>query len=296
MLDAEHCHRILRESFPELDLRGVRYFAQGWDYELWEVNEELLFRFPMREACVAPLQKEIRLLPELADALSVAVPWPEYVSEGCDEFALPFYGYRKLAGVPLSEAALTETQRRDIARELGRFLSQLHRFTIDRAQALDVPCFSAKGWRARYRTFRDRGDREVAPLLSPDERATVAEFWRLFLENDAYFQFSPTLIHGDLDDAHVLVDAKTGQLTGIIDFGDAMVGDPALDFAGFEGAFRAALLGSYELPVDATLERRADVYRQQISPYNAVFYGLEIGDPEWVRRGLDALVKGVLTR
>ena len=36
-----------------------------------------------------------------------------------------------------------------------------------------------------------------------------------------------TLIHGDLGAEHVFVDA--GRITGIIDWGDAAIGDPALD-------------------------------------------------------------------
>ena len=90
MLDEERCRRILVESFPEFDVRSVQYFAQGWDYELWEVacvaDDELLFRFPLRPECAAPLRIEARLLTALADALSVLVPRPLYVSEGCTAF------------------------------------------------------------------------------------------------------------------------------------------------------------------------------------------------------------------
>jgi aminoglycoside phosphotransferase (APT) family kinase protein len=36
-----------------------------------------------------------------------------------------------------------------------------------------------------------------------------------------------TLIHGDLGAEHVFVDA--GRITGVIDWGDAAIGDPAVD-------------------------------------------------------------------
>jgi aminoglycoside phosphotransferase (APT) family kinase protein len=38
------------------------------------------------------------------------------------------------------------------------------------------------------------------------------------------------MVHGDIDDHHVLLDRRTAKL-GIIDFGDAALGDPAADFA-----------------------------------------------------------------
>ena len=104
--------------------------------------------------------------------------------------------------------------------------------------------------------------------------------------------FQPALIHRDLDDAHVLVDAEHGQITGVIDFGDVCVGDPALDFAGREGAFRAHMLQSYGLPLDETFGERPDLYRR-ISPFHAMLYGLEMGDSGWVRRGVEAIWQGL---
>ncbi|MBI4571647.1 MAG: hypothetical protein HY723_06815 [Chloroflexi bacterium] len=69
MLDEARCRLAIAEGFPQLDLRSVRYFAGGWDYELWEVNGELLFRFPLREECAGPLEREARLLAAIAGAL-----------------------------------------------------------------------------------------------------------------------------------------------------------------------------------------------------------------------------------
>ena len=40
---------------------------------------------------------------------------------------------------------------------------------------------------------------------------------------------------GDLVRDHLLVDEHTGHLTGIIDFSDVALGDPAQDFLGFWG-------------------------------------------------------------
>lgn len=289
MLDAERCRRTIAETFPDLIVQSARYFAAGWDYELWEVNGDLLFRFPLRPACAAPLRIEARLLPTLADALSTPVPKPLYVSDGCDAFPLPFFGYRRLAGTPLHQAALSDHALRAVARQLGGFLTELHSFSTERAAALGVPAYTAEKWRDHYSGFRNEVRQKVLPLLERNEADAVEAFWQEFLGCDRHFRFSPVLIHGDLDAAHILVDLERARITGIIDFGDARVGDPALDFAGCEGAFRAELLASYELPLDETIGERADIYRHNISPFHAVLYGLEIGDPTWVRRGVEAV-------
>lgn len=296
MLDARRCRRILRESFPELEVRSVRYFARGWDYELWEVNGDLLFRFPLRPACAAPLQIEARLLPALAEALSTPVPNPLYVSDGCAAFPLPFFGYRKLDGAPLEQAALSDDARQAVARQLGRFLTELHGFPPERAAALGVPAYTTMTWRDQYRRFRNEVRQKVLPLLTRDEAKAVESFWQEFLEDDRNFRFRPVLIHGDLDDAHVLVDVERVHITGIIDFGDARVGDPALDFAGCQGAFRADALAAYKVSKSESLWERADIYREKISPFHAALYGLEIGDPTWVRRGVEAVREELVGR
>jgi aminoglycoside 2''-phosphotransferase len=93
------------------------------------------------------------------------------------------------------------------------------------------------------------------------------------------------LIHADLGMEHVLVDATTTAVTGVIDFGDACVGDPALDFAGMPQVLRKDALRSYGGPQDETLAERADVCRQ-IGPFHDVLYGLHIAEQAHIAAGL----------
>lgn len=62
-----------------------------------------------------------------------------------------------------------------------------------------------------------------------------------------------SFIHNDICPDHLLVDQDTGRLTGLIDFTDAMVGDPVLDFVGLIGicgrAFIEQVLASYDRPL-----------------------------------------------
>ena len=195
--------------------------------------------------------------------------------------------------MPLVEAQPGDETLLAIAGQLGRFLTELHGFPIERAAALGVAVHTAESWRQRYVTLRDRVRADVYPLLKDDETERIEAFWEGFFGNEEHVQFKPALIHSDLDDAHVLVDAERGRITGVIDFGDACAGDPALDFAGFAGPFRDATLQRYELPRDGTFEERPDIYRR-ISPFHAVLFGLDIaGDPGWVQRGLEAVRAGL---
>ena len=285
MLDEEEFRSVVAECAPELTLTSARRFGEGWDYELWEANGELLFRFPKRAECAEALVIEAKLLRELAPALDTPVPEPVHVSNGVDAFPMPFFSYRYLPGESLGKAS---DAGGSVAAETGRFLSELHRFPPKRATELGVRTFTAESWRDEYAAFRERTDKEVTCLLSPDEQQIVKAFWDGFLNDDRSFQFQTVLIHADLGMEHLLVDGNRKRLLGVIDFGDARVGDPALDFVVFTGAFGGAVRATYDGAVDETFMYRAGVYLQ-IGPFHEVIYGQETNQPEFVSSGLEGV-------
>jgi aminoglycoside 2''-phosphotransferase len=61
-------------------------------------------------------------------------------------------------------------------------------------------------------------------------------------------------LHGDFGPANIIVDPASGRLVGVIDWGNAEIGDPAGEFAYlvlWQGwRFMHAVLSAYELPVD----------------------------------------------
>ena len=66
--------------------------------------------------------------------------------------------------------------------------------------------------------------------------------------------------HGDLHVRHLLVD-RDGSATGVIDWGDLCLADPAVDLSiayfGFAGRARADLLSAYGRPVGPRRELAA---------------------------------------
>jgi aminoglycoside phosphotransferase (APT) family kinase protein len=74
------------------------------------------------------------------------------------------------------------------------------------------------------------------------------------------------LLHGDLSPEHVLVAPRGGWITGIIDWGDAMWGDPARDFIflleDWGEDFLAWALEGYGRAEDATFLQRVRIGQQ----------------------------------
>jgi aminoglycoside phosphotransferase (APT) family kinase protein len=181
------------------------------------------------------LAREARLLPQLAERLPVAVPNSEYV---CPDPAggMRFVGNRAIGGTPVVESRLAEERdpayAESLARELGAVLDALHSFPVVEAHRIGVLGGSAEDWRREYAAFYAEIRDGVFPLLNAHERGWVQALWDGYLEDAESFAFEPTLIHHDLAIEHILHDPASGRLTGIIDWGDAWIDDPAIDFSG----------------------------------------------------------------
>jgi aminoglycoside 2''-phosphotransferase len=299
MLNVNQVRGILAQAFPELDVAEVRYLAAGWDFEVWEVDasrdKPVLFRFPFRDDCIVHVHREAKLLPAIANQLPVAVPVPAFESEGCEAFARPFFGYEKIAGTPMSEATLSLEQQVAAGEELGRILSALHSVHIERANELGVELRDATSWREAERGLWERCHRDVLPLLPSEEQFEVDRYFREFLNGDEHFRFEARLTHNDLGMEHVLVDGASGRVTGIIDFGDAEIGDPALDFVGMSAEVRRAAINSYILPLGEAFEERV-AYFSKLAPFHDVLFGLGDGGPEHVEAGLTGIRERILER
>jgi len=87
--------------------------------------------------------------------------------------------------------------------------------------------------------------------------------------------YERTLIHSDLTDRNILVNPNDGKLTGILDWGDVRISDPALDFCGlFEVNRRLGYdtVRSYNDKSKGFLER-VEVYWRML-PYFEILYGI----------------------
>ena len=254
--------------------RRYREVEEGWDFVVVVVDEAWAFRFPRRAAVVPPLETEIALLPELADRLPVAVPRFEHVVRSRPAFV----GYRLIEGEPLPPGA------RLAATDVGRFLSALHAFDPERAHALGVP---RSDWQEHYREQCAEFERRVLPLVPSADRPQAE---RLLAETTILVGFTATLLHADLGPGHLL--CRGDRLAGVIDWGDACVGDPALDLSWLLHELRApavdALLAAYGGAPDTGFGERARFYHA-LAPWYEAHCGVFTDQPALVVSGLEGI-------
>ena len=129
--------------------------------------------------------------------------------------------------------------------------------------------------------IRERATEKVYPLLLPHQKQWAERLFDTGLSDDpTFFDYAPALIHGDLAPYHILFDGN--RITGVIDFGVAGIGDPALDLGSLISSYGESFvcqMGAEYLELDAVLPR-ARFYAQSIE-IQWVLLGIETGESFW---------------
>ncbi|MFR9674617.1 phosphotransferase [Streptomyces sp. TR02-1] len=242
-------------------------FSGGWDSEARLVDGRWVERRPRRPEVERQLCMETRLMPWLAPQLPLPVPVPHRLPG-----ASLAVRHVLVPGGPVARP------RARHGHGLGRFLRALHAVSPTGAVRHGAPS-DREAARVRATTADDFLAR-VVPLLPVELRAPG----RALVEESTSCP-AGRLVHGDLGPEHMLADG--GVLSGVIDFGDAHIGDPAIDLAwalhGTPRAFAAALAAEYGV----TPELRArSLLRHRLGPWHEVTHGLNTEDPATVRSGV----------
>jgi len=216
--------RRLLAQFPELEIGALSPLGYGWDYTIWVANERYAFRFPRRQIVVPGTEREISVLPKLAQRVPLPVPAPIFVGRPTDEYPWPFFGSRFLPGRELSEAELDEDARLAIGLQLASFLRSLHAVELEEPLPLDV---NHRADMERRVPLVREGLADLERLgiwhAPPSVHALLAEAERLPPAD------ATAVVHGDLHFRQVLVADR--RVTGIVDWVDVCRSDPTIDLS-----------------------------------------------------------------
>jgi aminoglycoside phosphotransferase (APT) family kinase protein len=285
----ELARALIEDQFPALTPVRVESPSEGWDNIAYLINETWIFRFPRRTIAVDLIRTEVAVLPVIASRLPLSVPMPVFVGEPEERFPWPFAGYRRLAGQTACRADLDDEQRLRAAVSLARFLRTLH--AVDPEEGARAG--AGPDTLARMDVEKRRG-MIVERLDGLREQGLIGDDrpWREIAETmpAGLPQEGPALVHGDLYARHILVDGE-GTPSGVIDWGDVHLGEPAVDLSIAHGflppAGRAAFRAAYG-PISEDAWRKAR-FRALFSAVAILVYGADVGDAALVREGRVAL-------
>lgn len=254
---------------------GVGVIPGGWASWTFDVAGEYILRIARTDEIARCHRKEARLLPALAREVGFEVPVPKWTGT--------FHGheymlYPRLAGRGIRVG--------DNLASLSDCLRQLHDFDLRTAAGLVDTEASPRVWRKRYEQTWSWVDAMIVPVLDDETAQQVRQRYTAMLASIE--RMTPTFVHADLGAEHVLVNGD-GEVTAIIDFETATIGDPAIDFVGVLAAFghraTAQVIAGYGAPI---AWERLHFY-WWMGSVHAIKYGIDSDDRAIVADGIAGL-------
>ncbi len=201
-----------------------------------------------------------------------ALPVPALIAQGVleDQMRWPYIITEFKPGIPIREARahIAHRQRVRLAAALGEMIRHLHHIPVMQLTTLDP---TPAGWRAlvRQRAAQAALPTQWEDILPAAVAAEIPGFLASVLAADD--EAPVVLMNGDLTEDHILLEQDGGKwrVSGLIDFGDALVGQKeyewvALWFSGLDRDYEclAAFMESYDarIKLDDDFFTRAMAY------------------------------------
>ena len=268
-------HSISQMNTNELTVREVLddsvesivQVDEGWTHIVLEVNGSWIFRF-VRDPSNTQIAVEQAFLPVFQRHSPLPIPAIRYSGAN-------YIGYEKIEGVKFSESvfrSLGRNERTKLAAALGDFLCSLHGVSFEQRHLKPAPFGGGDFWGELWPVG--------APLLQPTTRKSAEGYFRRALSRIVSAAYGDVVTHSDFGTGNVLIDASGRKLTGVIDFGDIGIGDPATDFASFYRRFgkpfAEAMAEAYRLPLGDDFWARVD-YQSKRKLFFVLFFALNHG-------------------
>lgn len=282
----------IRKHVQGLALQTVERIESGQNNDVWLIDSTYIFRFPKYAEGIRQLEREAALLTLLAGRLPLEVPSPAFCVLEPSDAGRAFMGYRIIEGVPLEGERLERMNdpaaSSRIAGQLADFLRALHSTDPEGwcgpEAASEYDPFQE--WEDLYRRLQSK----LYRFMNPEARARTDRHFADFFAAKEHGRIVPSLIHGDFGTENILYDPAAKRVTGVIDFGSAQLGDPAIDYAALLASYGEGFvrLVSERNPESRDMMERVRFYKGTFALQEALF-GLEHGDDDAFRSGLETV-------
>lgn len=244
----------IRREFPDFHFSSVQYAGKGEDHIVVLIDGTWIFRFRKLERLPTSIGREVAVTEALRERGIKFVPRYEYVS--ADKM---FGGYRVIEGDELTVdrfIKIPTARRADIVSQFADFLNALHGLPHRTVEEQNERYWDPRDITTYLRRYKEARREVLGTATSSHLLEKIDTFYSLFseIQPPAY-----KVVHADLYDDHILVD-ESDRISGIIDFADASLADPARDFSFFWSYGEDIAEGIYEQYVfhdDSALLRRS---------------------------------------
>ncbi|HEX8288076.1 MAG TPA: aminoglycoside phosphotransferase family protein [Pyrinomonadaceae bacterium] len=278
MTKLESYEKFVREICPELTVEKISLNNTGRLNDVVIVNDKLAFRFVKRDFGYKDPREEAKLLGFLKKHITLPIPIPFFQSPEA-------MAYQLIPGKALRRdilMRLVEDEQQAIADQLAKFFKELHSVPVNGNSDFELEKVHAQmdydGWMKAYQHIQDK----VFPFLMPHTRDWASNHFESYLAHKGNFDYELKMIHSDIPPYHIIFDGQKKRISGIIDFGSAGIGDPAIDFGSIIYYLGESFLNRfYKVYAEAeTYLRRARFYAGE-KEIRWLLNGIEKSDVRW---------------
>jgi aminoglycoside phosphotransferase (APT) family kinase protein len=221
--DANQRHSLQHALEEILGVSRVMPVGDGFSGIVFRTDNGGIVRVARTAAAARLHDLMLRVLPELASRLPVAIPVPSAVLPPTGPLPFGALTYPALPGTAATEAQMSPL----IAGQLASFLAVLHHVDLSRFEAVPHHVDDNARWQEIREFIRPTCER----VFSPGENRRLSAWWDRFLQAPERHHFTASLCHGDLWYENLLLDDTGGRITAVLDWEAINIGDPAQDLA-----------------------------------------------------------------
>lgn len=262
-------------AVPGFDAAGVSPAPADDEYERAIVidgqGRKFAVQVPLTVAAGAALEADVAFLAAMK-RVGAQLPFAVIEPAGFADLA---EGGRALVAPAIPGAPIVMEQvdsQRTLAISLGRAIAAIHDLPHGIVTATAGTSYTAEDVRQRHLAELD----DVAATGRVSAR--LLRRWEDVLEDISMWRFSPAIVHGDLAEENVLV--TDGVISGVLDWADAHVGDPATDLAWLVSAIAPETL---EIVLEAYDHARYDMDPHRLTRAEL---GAELALARWLLHGV----------
>lgn len=274
-----------------MKIRDIRPLSGGDESDTYLCDERYVVKIPKHESVKESQALEFQLYHFLESCkLYCEVPKVIYQSETCNIMTF-------IQGSRLSYECyhqLNEVEKDELAYDEATFLQQLHAISLPDSH----PLFRRLKQDTKDRFLRDKDLLKMSldneKLLTPHLMRWIDRIYQELLSMSYLFEYKACLVHNDFSADNMIF--RKNRLAGVIDFGDAIVGDPDNDFLclldnstdDFGKDFGRRVLNYYEHPNPELAERKAEI-QDAYWPIQQIIFGSIRQDRKLFQNGLQKI-------
>ncbi len=240
-------------AIPSLQVVGIRTpVSQTSDFVWTEIldatGKNWVVKVPLTTEAGVQIEAELELAGQLLSELQYGnLPFDVMRPGGSTSSK---HGRALIYAAPFGKSLDFATLTTELAHELGRTLAAIHNLRPNILLNSGLPAYSIDELRQRLRTeLLDACESGKVPII-------LRRRWEQAIDNNDLWNFTPCLVHGDIADEQILWSER--RVSCVLGFGQAHIGDPALDFASVTSIFTeeqfTAALESYTNARDFALD------------------------------------------